>query len=90
MATNGNGTGWVKYLVGVVVSILISIVTLMGTNVIANDKDSRKRDVVIEGKIEKVKDEIHDELTVIRKEMGVQSTAIQVQHAILKRIENKL
>ena len=88
MATNGNG--WVKYLVGVLVSILISIVTLMGTNVIANDKDSRKRDMSIEEKVEKVKDEIYGELTGIRKEMAEQSSSIKVQHAILTRIEAKL
>lgn len=41
--SSSNG-GWVKYLVGVLVSILIAIIMMMGNNVIANDKESRLRD----------------------------------------------
>jgi hypothetical protein len=36
--------GWVKYLVGVLVTMFITIMMMLGNNVIANDRDSRLRD----------------------------------------------
>ena len=56
MAANGNGKMFkiVMYLVGVFVMILVSSITFIGRNVIANDKESRIRDQRLDNKIHKV------------------------------------
>lgn len=49
MATNGNGRIFkiVMWLAGVIVSAVILSVSMIGRNVIANDRDSRTRDTEI-------------------------------------------
>jgi len=42
---NGNGNGWVlKSLVGFLLTTIFAVLMFIGSNVIANDKDSRTRD----------------------------------------------
>ena len=49
MAENGNGY-WAKWLVGVVTTCIITALTMIGTNVIANDQNSRLRDDCLDDK----------------------------------------
>ena len=50
MAENGNGY-WTKWLVGIVTTCIITALTMIGTNVIANEQNSRSRDDNLEEKL---------------------------------------
>lgn len=71
--------GWaVKFLVGALWTVVFTSLTIIGTNVIANDKESRARD-------DRIKTSIQQEL----KEVKTQQTALIAQQAAMSaRQEN--
>jgi len=82
MSTN-NGY-WVKWLVGILTTLIITALTMMGNNVIANDKDSRERDDCIEIKLNscivdqtKVNTEILIALAEIKTDVGYIKKAVK-------------
>lgn len=76
------------YLTGVLVSLLTAAMFFIGKNVIANDKEGRKRDVELvlrdeelNEKIHQVQNEINGKLSVIQYQQNKQSTKTDVQLA---------
>jgi len=82
-AVNGRN-GWIKWLVGALWGILVLAITTIGNGVVANDKESRARDIEITDKVEKKLDEIHKEQTVAQREMDLRFTEVLVAIAELK------
>ena len=52
--SEGKSNNWTLWLAGVTVTMLTSALFMMGTNVIANDRDSRCRDNDIEDKVNNI------------------------------------
>jgi len=49
----GNGNGkWSIWMAGIIFTLFLTALTMLGSNVIANDKDSRDRDLVICTRVE--------------------------------------
>ena len=82
--TNQNG-GWVKYLVGVVVSALIAIMMMLGNNVIANDRDSRLRDKEILDATNRKVDEMCKEQEKTNKQILISLAELKLDIKYIKQ-----
>lgn len=82
MADNGKMFKVVMYLVGVLVSLLLTAMIFLGRNVIANDEKSRTRDTVIIEKsnthIAKLREDMNGHLSTIKDNIS-QQRVIQAQ-----------
>lgn len=72
---NNGKSQWLMWLAGTVMTLLTIGITTIGTNVIANDRESRKRDTMQTEKIHKIEVQTHDKLEKIM----VQLSKIQTQ-----------
>ena len=88
--TNNGKQRWIFWLVGTITTIIIISITTLSANVIANDKDSRKRDIEITKLTSEELKELRGEITKEFKEMGVSQTQVLIAIAEIKKDIQKI
>jgi membrane protein implicated in regulation of membrane protease activity len=72
---------WTFWLSGIVVSILTTVLLMLGTNVIANDRESRSRDAALCEKLDQETKEIY----VVVSDVRILLSEIRTDVAYLKK-----
>ena len=67
---NNGKSRWLLWLAGVVMFLLITALTTIGTNVIANDRASRERDEILGEKLHETELETRDRFEAIMVELA--------------------
>ena len=83
--SNGNGY-WTKWLVGILWALIITVITTIGTNLIASDKDSRARDIRLEDKCVQRYELICEKLNISCQKQSDTNQQILVALAELKTL----
>ena len=92
MAENGEKTYWVRWLVGTLWAVVFVSITTLATNLIANDKDSRNRDIGLDDRIDKIEQcaaSTNVKLAYIEESLKEQKEMSKEQLRILQTLQTR-